>query len=481
MTHRMKIVLNFTLALLLILTCLLALPAPGMAHVASRDYSWSTALPVKEEPEASAELLRYEGNHVMLSYLESSRTVEIPLSVPESFYWCVTVTSDVPGLSAYMGFIPTEMNHITVGDLGMTQVYKGTSQNMALQLYNELPPLAEGEVIAEGRPVAGTVTVTLTMVTIPETVQIAETVIPPEETSSEPAETEVVEEPIDEPVTPTLPVATVVGTKTAVFHVPLVPYSTVAPGGELAECPTQYHPDAAFVAVNGDQDLELTLLDTGFPANTNYEINGEHYLLYDGGAITLPANATIVLDLSRAAQITAEEETPEMPEGEPNVMEPSTEENLPESQETPAEPGTEGAIQTVPIEGTDTAQEPARTLTLIAGGFERKLHYAEVPSVDETSGPMIMTDGAMILPLTYRWNGLVPIIAVERLQREDGILTWVNEETQWNIAEAGTGMIVSTPGKVVPGTYRLSAVWNKDDTELYRVEVPIYVRNSLAG
>lgn len=451
MTQQMKSIINFTLTLLLILGCLLVLPAPGIAHVATDHYSWSAPFPVEEEPEAEEPLLTATGRHVMLDYLDGIRSVEVPVPVSQNVYWSVSAETDTPEvLSVSTSVLSEDWINASVEGLEETWFYSGDDGNILLTLQN-----LRVAVVEEETPVTDTalVDVKVTMITIPETA---------EGTTEE-------------------PMAVVVGELSAQFHVPLTPDVGVSPAGTLVEYPAHYHPDAALVLVNGSTNTALSLLAGEFPANTCYEVNGEEYILYDAGPIMMPADATIVLHLPQEEESDAEATEPVLSENETVIPELGMDELLTEP-ETKTE-DEEQMESEITVETEDPVEEvEIPTLTLVVGGYEYSFVYEEVPVLDTEGRPLIMRGGPMVLPIAYRWRDLTPVITVERMVCADGGITWVSmDAASWQAVEAGTGTLLSAPAEAKPGTYRLTATWRKEAISLYQVETVIYIQNRFTG
>lgn len=474
--QRIRTLVNMGLALLLVAGCLVSLPAPGVAHVVGGS-SWSAPLPVAEESEATSELLTAEGQTVVLSLLEGTRDVEISVDIPEDVYWYVTAaTKDTQNLwvSPYVEGVWT---FLELEGVENTMFYQGGgAQNITVSLTNLLPSIyvAEGEEAPIVDAVSADVNVTLNYITATEAALLQPQPTEPEvqpveviETIEETQGVEASEETegagsSEEVAVPEAP--STLHAISATLHVPLQEKSPAATlTGQLLQWPAQYHPTIAIPLVNGTLDSELKLLNgEAFPAMTRYTMDGETYLLYDGGTIDVPADAAIALDFSMVEEPVVEG----MPSEELTEEEVVTDEAV--TAETPEEET---------VENNESTQE--QTLTLLAGGFEYPLAYAEAPVLDRTQSPFIMKGSTFVLPMTYQWNTIAPTVSIEQLKSDGEALAWeVMDADRWQAMESETQLRLSALGHPADaGTYRLTATWTEDEMTLYSLQTVFYVRS----
>lgn len=485
--QRMRTLINMVLALVLVVVCLVSLPAPGMAHVIGGS-SWSAPLPVAEKSETTSELLTEEGQTIMLALLEGSRDVEIAIDIPEDVYWYVTATveDEQSGLWVSTPYVENSVwTFLALDGVENTMFYQGGgAQNITVSMTNQLPAnyVAEGEEAPAVDAVSADVKVTLHYITAAEAAllqpqptepegQPAEVVETIEETQ-EAAPSEETEGTGSSEEMPVPEVPSPLHTLSATFHVPLQnEYPATRLTGQLLQCPTQYHPMIAIPLVNAEADSELKLLTgEGFPAMTRYTMDGETYLLYDSGTIVVPANAAITLDFSMVEEPVVEE-TPseELPEEEVVTDEAVTAEIL-------AEEATEENV-----EGTEETNENVQeqSLTLFVGGHEYPLAYAEAPVLDKTQAPFIMKGSTFVLPMTYQWNTIAPTVSVEQLKSDGAALVWeVMDADQWKAMDNDAQLRLSVVGQTPQaGTYRLTVTWAENEMTLYSLQTVFYVRS----
>lgn len=485
--QRMRTLINMVLALVLVVVCLVSLPAPGMAHVIGGS-SWSAPLPVAEKSETTSELLTEEGQTIMLSLLEGSRDVEIAIDIPEDVYWYVTATveDEQSGLWVSTPYVENSAwTFLALDGVENTMFYQGGgAQNITVSMTNQLPTnyVAEGEEAPAVDAVSADVKVTLHYITAAEVallqpqptepeVQPAEVVETIEETQ-EAAPSEETEGTGSSEEMPVPEVPSPLHTLSATFRVPLQKeYPATMLTGRLLQCPTQYHPMIAIPLVNAEADSELKLLTgEGFPAMTRYTMDGETYLLYDSGTIVAPANAAITLDFSMVEEPVVEEATSEeLPEEEVVTDEAVTAEIL-------AEESTEENTEKT-VENDESTQE--QMLKLLVGGYEYSLAYAEAPVLDKTQAPFIMKGSTFVLPMTYQWNTIAPTVSVEQLKSDGAALVWeVMDADQWKAMENDAQLRLSVVGQAPQaGTYRLTVTWAENEMTLYSLQTVFYVRS----
>lgn len=487
--------INIGLALLLVCLCILSLPAPSMARIVS-GVSFSAPLPVAETPnEVSSELLTKEGQEIYIDLLEGSRNIEIPVYIPEGFYWCVAVDSaDVEKLDVYGHGSGIMLTNLPLAGWQAMPFYQDSgAQKVILNLDNllqtnivveatEVPVAVEvtetGEetgvtVVTEGaegsegtegteppaepvvEAVTATVEVSVYFLRMPEeetpAVQIPGVEPAVEESAAE--ETETVDETIEEETSGTVSIESI----SATIHVTLRESSGAAvPQGQLAQVPAQYHPAVMIPVVNGTAESELTNNGADFPAMTRYTMDGKTHILYDGGTITIPAEKKIYLDLSKAEE-PADEEVTEDPAVEEEAAEETT--------ETETEP---------PV-----TEEEDQTLVLIAGDHANPIAYAEAPTFDKVQTPVIVQGMSFTLPGAYLWSGIAPTVSVEQLCVEGRELVWTAmDAARWNITASETQLSLTALGAPLrAGTYRLILTWTENETTLYSLQTEFYVRS----
>ena len=462
--QRMRTLINMGLALLLVAVCLVSLPAPGVAHVIGGS-SWSAPLPVMEKSEATSELLTAEGQTVVLSLLEDYRDVAIAVDIPEDVYWYVTATveGEQSGLWVAPPYVEDVWTFLELEGVENTMFYQGGGvQNITLSLTNQLPAIyvAEGEEVPAVDAVSADVNVTLHYITAAEAALL----------QSQSMMQEVVETEISEEI-PAPEVPSPLHTISATLHVPLQEKSpAVTLTGQLLQCPAQYHPMIAIPLVNGALDSELKLLNDVFPAMTRYTMDGETYLLYDGGTIEVPADAAIALDFSMVEKAVVEETPSEEPIEEGVVTEEAV------TAEIPVEEATEENTEE-PVEENESTQE--QMLKLLVGGYEYSLVYAEAPVLDKTQAPFIMKGSTFVLPMTYQWNTIAPTVSVEQLKSNGEALVWeVMDADRWKAMESETQLRLSAVGRPADaGTYRLTVTWAENEMTLYSLQTVFYVRS----
>lgn len=483
--QRMRTLINMGLALLLVTVCLVSLPAPGVAHVIGGS-SWSAPLPVVEKSEATSELLTAEGQTIVLSLLEDYRDVAIAVDIPEDVYWYVTATveDEQSGLWVAPPSVEGVWTFLELEGVENTMFYQGGGvQNITLSLTNQLPAIyvAEGEEAPVVDAVSADVNVTLHYITAAEAallqpqstelevqpVEVVETIEEVQET--EPSEETEGTEPSEEEPAPEAP--SPLHTISATLHVPLqekIPAVTLT--GQLLQWPAQYHPMIAIPLVNGALSSELKLLNDVFPAMTRYTMDGETYLLYDGGTIEVPADAAIALDFSMVEKAVVEE----TPSEEPTEEEVVTEETV--TAEIPAEEATEENTEET-VEDNESTQE--QMLKLLVGGYEYSLAYAEAPVLDKTQAPFIMKGSTFVLPMTYQWNTIAPTVSVEQLKSNGEALVWeMMDADRWKAMESETQLRLSAVGRPADaGTYRLTVTWAENEMTLYSLQTVFYVRS----
>ena len=489
--------INIGLALLLVCLCILSLPAPGMAHIVS-GVSFSAPLPVAETPnEVSSELLTKEGQEIYIDLLEGNRNIEIPVYIPEGFYWCVAASSDdAEKLDVYSYGSGIMLTHLTLEGWQSVPFYQDSGyQKVILKLDNLLQPnivieatevteeatviegaettievtemteVTEGTEGSEGtegteppaepvvEAVTATVDVSVYFLRMPEEETPAVQIPGVEPVVEESAAEETVDETTEEETSGTVSIESI----SATIHVTLRESSGVAaPEGQLAQVPTQYHPAVMIPVVNGTAESELTNNGADFPAMTRYTMDGKTHILYDGGTITIPAEKKIYLDLSKAEEPTDEEVTED-----PAVEEEATEETT----ETETEP--------------PGAEEEDQTLVLIAGGHENPIAYAEAPNFDKAQTPVIVQGMSFTLPGAYLWSGIAPTVSVEQLCVEGRELVWTAmDAARWNITASETQLSLTALGAPLrAGTYRLILAWTENETTLYSLQTEFYVRS----
>lgn len=476
--QRMRTLINMVLALVLVVVCLVSLPAPGMAHVIGGS-SWSAPLPVAEKSETTSELLTEEGQTIMLSLLEGSRDVEIAIDIPEDVYWYVTATveNEQSGLWVSTPYVENSVwTFLALDGVENTMFYQGGGvQNITVSMTNQLPTVyvAEGEELPAVDAVSADVKVTLHYITAAEAALLQPQPTEPEVQPSEVVET--IEETQEAAPSEEMPVpegSSPLHTLSATFRVPLQKeYPATMLTGQLLQCPTQYHPMIAIPLVNAEADSELKLLaGEGFPAMTRYTMDGETYLLYDSGTIVVPANAAITLDFSMVEEPVVEEAPSEgLPEEEVVTDEAVTAEILAEES---AEENTEKTV-----ENDESTQE--QMLKLLVGGYEYSLAYAEAPVLDKTQAPFVMKGSTFVLPMTYQWNTIAPTVSVEQLKSDGAALVWeVMDADQWKAMDNDAQLRLSVVGQAPQaGTYRLTVTWAENEMTLYSLQTVFYVRS----
>lgn len=476
--QRMRTLINMVLALVLVVVCLVSLPAPGMAHVIGGS-SWSAPLPVAEKSETTSELLTEEGQTIMLSLLEGSRDVEIAIDIPEDVYWYVTATveDEQSGLWVSTPYVENSVwTFLALDGVENTMFYQGGGvQNITVSMTNQLPTVyvAEGEELPAVDAVSADVKVTLHYITAAEAALLQPQPTEPEVQPSEVVET--IEETQEAAPSEEMPVpegSSPLHTLSATFRVPLQKeYPATRLTGQLLQCPTQYHPMIAIPLVNAEADSELKLLaGEGFPAMTRYTMDGETYLLYDSGTIVVPANAAITLDFSMVEEPVVEEAPSEgLPEEEVVTDEAVTAEILAEES---AEENTEKTV-----ENDESTQE--QMLKLLVGGYEYSLAYAEAPVLDKTQAPFVMKGSTFVLPMTYQWNTIAPTVSVEQLKSDGAALVWeVMDADQWKAMDDDAQLRLSVVGQAPQaGTYRLTVTWEENEMTLYSLQTVFYVRS----
>ena len=145
--QRVRTLVNISLALLLTVACLVSLPAPGMAHVIGGN-SWSAQLPVEQSVEVTSDLMKKDGQNIVLDLLEDSRDIEIAIDVPEDVFWYVTATAE-EGLGLWTTEPSAgEWTYLMLDGVDNTYFNQGGGeQSITLNLMNQLPVIyvPEGE------------------------------------------------------------------------------------------------------------------------------------------------------------------------------------------------------------------------------------------------------------------------------------------------------------------------------------------------
>ena len=187
--------------------------------------------------------------------------------------------------------------------------------------------------------------------------------------------------------------------------------------GELQYCPSQYYPTEKIKLI-GAADTECIL--SGFPEMTQYTIEGQSYLLYSSGYITVPAGKEVEVDLS-------------MTEWEEDII-----------------------LQT-------------------GGEAVYTIKYVELPEILEAVTPLIVNEEGNTIAITKTWGTIEPTITIEHL-------TVSEEETAWETNEIVTaqvddeGKIHLMPNQTMAGTYRIIVSWIENENTLYQMEIPFFIQ-----
>ena len=187
--------------------------------------------------------------------------------------------------------------------------------------------------------------------------------------------------------------------------------------GELLYCPGQYHLNGTIELVN-NQETETII--GKFPEMTGYELDGKHFLLYEGGYIRLSAGEKIKLDISN----------------------------------------------------TGSKQD---LVFYSAGAKEYQIIYTEAPDKLTKSQLLLVHNEEVSLPVNYRWGELTPVVMIEQLKKGEEGLDWNGVETI-TYSKGEHGEIKLVPNNPSAGTYRALISWIEKDVELYEVEIPFYVQ-----
>lgn len=194
--------------------------------------------------------------------------------------------------------------------------------------------------------------------------------------------------------------------------------SQANPSGILKEVPTQYHPSTAFFVTAGEDGAVLGLSDGGFPANTSYTIQQTTYVLPSGGMITLAAEETAAIDLSKTG-----------------------------------------------ISGD---------LTLNTGAGSYTLKETALPVLNGDSLPLVFDKGGGAFPMESSWGSLTAQITVRQLkQEEDGTLS-KTESNSFSFQETASGYNVIL-GDALPGTYVITARWEENQRTTYQIETTVFL------
>lgn len=254
----------------------------------------------------------------------------------------------------------------------------------------------------------------------PETEQIPGT----EDIPTEPEETPDEEEPeddVDHVEDKTLKVEVRLLIGEIEFAATFVIDETVVPetaAGELKSFPSQYHPESV-VQLTNNEETE-TVVDH-LPPMTKYSMNEMQYILYDGGKVIIPAGMMLQIDLSQ------------------------------------------------------TQWEEDLILTSM-NGTEYVMKYAQIPHESDNTQVFIVDGTEKILPVSYQWGDITPVITVEHLVVGKDGLKWNNAEAiTYQENSEGKIQIFSNGSKA--GTYRIKVLWNENEMTLYQFELPFYIQS----
>ena len=187
--------------------------------------------------------------------------------------------------------------------------------------------------------------------------------------------------------------------------------------GELAFCPSQYHPTKEFEISNAAEQ-ECTL--SGFPAMTRYTLEEQTNVLYTGGNICIPAGKSIIVDLSMTGM----------------------KEDL---------------------------------LITTDGEKSYTLKYVELPELSEELLPLIVNEEGKELPISQKWGTIDASVRIEHLTEGEEAPVWEATEIVL-VDKSENNLLKIEPNGAVAGTYRAIVSWIENERTLYEMEIPFFIQ-----
>lgn len=187
--------------------------------------------------------------------------------------------------------------------------------------------------------------------------------------------------------------------------------------GELAFCPSQYHPTKEFEISNAAEQ-ECTL--SGFPAMTRYTLEEQTNVLYTGGNICIPAGKSIIVDLSMTG----------------------IKEDL---------------------------------LITTDGEKSYTLKYVELPELSEELLPLIVNEEGKELPISGKWGTIDASVRIEHLTEGEEAPVWEATEIVL-VDKSENDLLEIEPNGAVAGTYRAIVSWIENERTLYEMEIPFFIQ-----
>lgn len=358
---------------------LMQISAPSLAHVINDD-KWSTQLNAAEVKETtiSSDLLKENGQTVILK--AETEKIDIPIKIVSEN---VAVNEKI---NCSITLTPTDAEWITAS-ADVTSLEINSDGENTINLSLEVKNSIEKEVELDGQTVT--------------------------ETVSRSTDTGVA-------------VAVSYGEKTltADFKIPLVNQTDDDTTGELSICPSLYTIEKPIVVKAGNDDCSINLGSCSFPAKTEYKINDESYLLYEGGEIFLNANEQAEIDLSKT--------------------------------------------------GLNT------TIEIVSNGENKyPLNYVEVSKLPEAELPVVVDTNGTVISVPYVWGSISPTIKIYQLTSEKteeiSVLKWTEVKTV-NVTADASGGIKIVPNEAEAGSYKLSISWVENEITLHSMEIPFFVQ-----
>lgn len=178
------------------------------------------------------------------------------------------------------------------------------------------------------------------------------------------------------------------------------------------EATTQFNEGVPIRVIAKDGPVTLT----GLPEKTRYTVDGESYVLYDGGSIKLDAYAICEIDLSIA--------------------------------------GIKDDIK------------------LTSGNHSKTVKYVPLPTYKEDGNPIFLSD-TVSLPVEYKWGEVEPTVIISHLVKGEDTVIW-EEDTVVTAERSDEEKILLAANGAAAGTYKAEIDWHG----YVAIEITFYIRYS---